>query len=303
MRPLTRCLAAASALLLLGSVAPTAHADDPAGVGTEYVTCPTNGQIDAVLAGTTKSSNRQANGCWYERPTGNVTYQFDQTTLAEARAQAEGLSNFTEFPDLGGFGAEYSDGTWSVTFGVGDDEVVSMVLPRAQKDLSSTLGTLFKDATAPWPGVTVTPKPFTAKCPSAKDVNRIAGRNYTAKADEYSVCNYELPSDGGRISYYIDKTYGSVDESRIGTELSFKFFTVRTFDFGGLGDGAYAWADASPTQLTWQLSDGVVAHLSSWEDNDDVRRLAKLFNDAQTDNGSTPTTPAPSKPGLPSTGN
>lgn len=302
MKVPTRGIAVAAAILMTAVVVPAAQADDPAVEGEVFVTCPTDAQIDAVLGGTTKSSDRQANGCWYERPTGNVTYQFEQTTLAEARAQAEGQSDFTEFPDLGGFGAEFSDGKWSVTFGVGDDEVVSMILPPDKRDVSSTLGALFKDATAPWPGVTVSPKPFTAKCPSAEAVSRIAGGTYTAKKDDSSDCNYELP-DGVSISYSIDKNYGSVGESRIGTELSFKFFTVRTFDFGGLGDGAYAWADASPTQLTWQLSDRVVAKLSAWEDNDVIRRLAKLFSDAQTGNDSGPSTPSPSKPGLPSTGN
>lgn len=299
MRVLQRGITAAAALLLVGSALSIAHADDPPRKGEAAVTCPTDAQIDAVLGGTTTSSDRQANGCWYERPAGSVAYQFQQGTLAQAREQAESAgTDFTEFPDLGGFGQSYSDSIWRVNFPVGDGEVVSMVLPLGQKDVTPALGTLFKEATAPWPGVTVAPQPFTATCPPASGVSRIAGITYTFKPDQYRHCNY-VQQDGGTIEFSIDDTYGSVVEARTGTELSFKFVTsIRTFDFSGLGDGAYAWADASPVFLTWQLRDGVVARMSGGETTDQTRRLAQLFEDAQeTGSGSPPS------PGLPSTGN
>ena len=84
MPTLTRGIAATAAILLMGTLIPAAQAD-PVQPPKPYVSCPTNAKVDSILGGVTKSSTRQAHGCWYVRDTGRVEFEFVADELAPAR--------------------------------------------------------------------------------------------------------------------------------------------------------------------------------------------------------------------------
>lgn len=305
MKRISRLVVLAAALVLAGSIIPTAQADTSR-TGEMAVSCPSGDEVSAILGGTTTASTRQASRCGYARDTGRVDFEFVDDTLAAMRASIESSgTSVTELVELGSgaFGHQPTDAafpdTWIVHYEIGN-ELATIRMPLSQKDEAVAVGNLFKSASAPWVGRTVPAKSVQVKCPTAQAISRIVGETHTAKPNDSDDCNYERADAGSTISYSVDRDFGLVTEERINVELSLKYFTVTTYDFGGLGNGAYAWADASPTLLTWQVREGVVAKLWSWFDNDINRRLAVLFNDAQ-DNAAAPATP--SKPGLPSTGN
>ena len=131
----------------------------------------------------------------------------------------------------------------------------------------------------------------------------IIGRHVTVFPRDDDTCSFK---DGDKfISFAIVPGYGSIVEYRARKVRDLTVSgapPVPFVDFSGLTPGAFAWADLSPVSLSWQLEEGVKAHLNAVEDTDVLRRLAALFAAVQA--GDTrPTTPAgPGRPGLPFTG-
>ncbi|MDO5737387.1 MAG: hypothetical protein Q4P15_13030 [Propionibacteriaceae bacterium] len=307
-RTLTRGIAATAAILLLGSMIPAAQAD-PVEPPKPYISCPTNAKVDSILGGVTKSSTRQAHACSYVRDTGRVEFEFVADELAPARATWELGFDVVDVPELGpdAFALPVPRGTgfttdmWYVGYLV-RDEMVYLKLPATQKEKAVTLAKAFDASSALWSGPTVPAKPYTAVCPSAKAIGSVLKQTVKLQKVDGDDCNYAVGQSS--LSFSIKKGFGSVAEHRIDLEVGLKTFSVRTYDFGGMGEGAYAFSDASPTFMQWQMCDGVVAGVVAWEDNDVVRRLAQTFAKAQNcSNAGRPSTPKPSKPGLPSTGN
>ncbi len=193
---------------------------------------------------------------------------------------------------------------WSLRWGDGEADGQTYFLsgPLAHRDVALTLGHVFVTAITEPPAPTVRARDFTMSCPSAAQISKVLGRDVTFVLGDPKVCAFK---DGDeRISFSIVPGYGSIVEyrARVERDLSGAATPVPFLDFGGLTPGAFAWVDLSPTTLSWQLEDGVVARLVASEESDVLRSLAALFAAVQQD-GTEPTTPAsPSKPGLPSTG-
>lgn len=316
-----RVIAAAAALCLAGSLVPVAQADPPEDVVRLLITCPTAAEVSAITGDErTGGMTNWTPGCIYSPvDNGDIYFYLWDYSVQKARQGIE-LPPKGDFPgqpvfDVSGWGTgafQYeSDGLWHVTYPL-KDVSATLTVPLGFKGEAVALAQLFAAATYPRPIPTVPPRAFTATCPKTKAVGRIVGETMKVKPnDERNTCEFignEHPEVGygtRHITFSIMSTFGSVVEARSDLELDFRNSPTGVViqDFTGLGAGAFWWADASPIFLTWQLQKGVVAELYGAKSFDEARHLARLFQEVQGKKEGQPSTPTPSKPGLPSTGN
>ncbi|MDO5737386.1 MAG: hypothetical protein Q4P15_13025 [Propionibacteriaceae bacterium] len=304
MNTTRRVIAVVAALGLAGGLAPTAQATPPDDVVRLLINCPTADAVSTLIGeDTTFSVGWPDLDCVYSTvDDGSIYFTLWDYPIEKTRRWGElpPSANSAGRPvtDVAGWGPGAAqvevDGTWYVTYPL-QEVSATLGVPLMFKKDAPALAALHAKGTFPRPVPTVAPKAFTAVCPSAKDVGRIIGQTMKPRAvDVPNTCDY---IGNEHIQLSISDTYGSVAEARIDVDLDFKNSIVIVGDFDGLGKGAFYWTDASPAFITWQLQDGVVAHMYG-ASGDEARSLARLFKDAQTKgNGK------PSKPGLPTTGN
>lgn len=308
MTRIRQAMASAAALCLAGSLAPAAQGDSSGDVVRLLIECPTAAEVaDITGRESTLAVGWPTPDCSYSGDAEPVSFALWDVPVDEAREGIE-IPPQDGFPgqpvtDVSGWGPgafQYGrEGVWYVTYPL-QDVSATLGVPLTNKDDAAALAQLFADATYPRPVPTVPPRTFTATCPAAEDVERIMGGSMEVRpTDESNTCDYVGDE---HVTYSISDTFGSVAEARSDLELDFANSTVTVEDFDGLSDGAFFWVDASPFFLTWQLQDGVVAELYGGRGADETRRLARLFEDAQTGGSATPTAPPPATPGLPSTG-
>lgn len=272
------------------------------------VACPDAASVSAALGVPATAAGEHTQDCSYNAGgSAPVHFSFTASTLAELRAEAEASgAAITELAGLGTGAFAYADGgEWLVRYDVGTS-AATLSIPVAQQANAVDVAELFASASDDWPAPTVAPADYDLTCPSAAEVTAIAGGTVTATSTTATECIFSH-STSGDIRYMRVEDFGSVTEYRSDLELKFGMSpiptTVDTFDFAGLGPGAFWWADASPQFVNWQMCDGVVVTVTSWHDEDVLRNLALLLNSRNSCTGGGAGTPSPTPPLLPSTGN
>lgn len=314
MRPSLRLIALAVALLFSSMSVQNAAADpEPPQAGTMLIECPTAAQVSTALGSAVTAGSDHVQDCYYNVTAGGIVhFGFTASTLSELRSEADTSgAAITDLPALDAEAFAYADGgEWLVRYEVGS-LAATISLPVADQASDVDLAQLFRSASDVWPAPTVAPVPFTLTCPNAEAVHDVVGGDpVTLAASGASLCNYTQGTT--EISFDLIEGFGSVTEYRTDLTLQFQMSPIpgpiATFDFSGLGPGAFWWTDASPMFVNWQMCDGVVVRVNSWHDEDRLRDLALLMNSQSPCAGGgspTPTPPSPTvpmTPGLPSTG-
>ena len=310
MRVRSRFLSVAFAVALSAAMVPTAVADAPP-PEPMMVDCPEASEISAIVGETFTGGADARDSCSYWGPSSmgvSFTFLNESTTeyLAGLRTstEEEGIP-LVDVPELGS-GAFGYESTYDLNLRWDDSQpngqIYYLSVPLTHQNVALSLADLFVGAIAESPAPTVPAKDFAMSCPSAAQVSQTLGQDVTLVPGDQKVCAFK---DGDKsINFSIVPGYGSIVEyrARVERDLSRAATPVPILDFGGLTPGAFAWADLSPTTLSWQLEDGVVAQLVALEDFDVLRRLAALFAAVQHDDTPPTTPPRPGTPGLPSTG-